>query len=526
VKGGQDVTGKTLHIPLASADPQFDADSPDYRGGNPATYLIFAFCYDSIGAPSASLQNGVAVPDYARMQWRLAEARPDSDFRTWRIEVRSGVTSTAGAELSAADVKWSLTRALSLGAMGAWRWRDVAGIDSAEDIEVLDGKSVRLKLRAPNPHLDAYLFSAAPLLFDSATASAHATDADPWSRAWLASGGTAGFAGYELQDRDDRTMRFGVRGAGSEDAQVLAAAVVEQVTTRAEGLSYLTTRDPAYVIGVRCDEAAALRGHSGVRMTISRGGHTSVELNYHRPPFDDRRVRHALSLATPYEEVIDRGFLGLARPWHGPLPTYDRWQTRGSWPYATNQQAARELLRKAGYAQGFEAALYLPGRPDATRIGEILQAAYAPLGIALTLRDMRELPDGWIPPMYLRMECGHNFNEPVYDIAHDYVPVNGLTASSPVKEGIGTWFPRYPGSRALESLYRKVLTAETADQRRSYCLSLQRAIVSFAPCIFLAENLQINASTESVSGWAADYKRRVTQVLQFQNCNTGYLPSA
>jgi ABC-type transport system substrate-binding protein len=521
------VTGKTLHIPLAGVNPQFDADSPGYKGGNPATYLIFAFCYDTIGAPSAGFESsGVMQPDYSRMQWRLAEARPESGGSAWRIEVRPGVTSAGGGELNATDVKWSLDRALSLGAMGAWRWRDAAGLESAAGIEVLDSRSVRLKLRRPDPHLDAYMFSAAPLLFDSAAVSAHATDADPWAMGWLAAGGTAGFAGYELQERSEDTIRFGIRDARSEDADVLAAALVEKVATRAEGLSFLAEHEPAYVAGLRCDEAIGLQGRTGVQLMLSHGGHTSVELNYHRPPFDELAVRQALSLATPYQEVIDRGFLGLARPWHGPLPTYDTWQTGDSWPWTTNRQAALELLRKAGYGQGFEAALYLPRRPDAARIGEILQAAYAPLGITLTLRDMAELPDGWIPPMYLRMECGHNFNEPVYDLAHDYVPVSGLTAGSPAKEGIGTWFPRYPGSRALERLYRMLLLAETADQRRSYCLSLQRAIVSLAPSIFLAENLQINASTDSVSGWAADFSRRVPQVLQFQNCNTAYLPPA
>lgn len=144
----------------------------------------------------------------------------------------------------------------------------------------------------------------------------------------------------------------------------------------------------------------------------------------------------------------------------------------------------------------------------------------------MTLRDMRELPDGWTPPMYLRMECGHNFNEAVYDIAHDYVPLSGLAPGSAVREGIGSWFPRYPGSRLFEDKYRRVLDSATAPERRQRARDLQRTITRFAPCIFLAENLQINACTAAMAEWATDYSRRVVQTLQFQNCGTAYLPQA
>lgn len=515
---------KLLRIPLATTDAQFDTDSPGYRGGNPATYMVSAFCYDTLAAPAITTDDGVMAPDYSRMRWRLGTAHPGPDFRTWRIDARAGALSNAGKALSAQDVKWSLSRAFGLDAMGAWRWRDVAGVESCDDIEILDSGSVLLRLRSPNPHLDSYLFSAAPSLFDSATASSHATAADPWALHWLASGAEAGFAGYEISEHSDTRLRFDIRDAGSGEADIGSAVAAEPVASRAEGLSYLEARTPAYVVGLRCDEAVAWRRHADVRLHMSRAGHTSVELNYHRPPFDDRRVRQALSLATPYEEVIKSGFLGLANSWHGPLPTYDRWRAGGRWPYPANEQAARELLRKAGYAQGFQAPLYLPDRPDAVRIGEILQAAYSPLGVDVTLRDMRELPDGWQPPMYLRLECGHNFNEPMYDLAHDYVPLNRLATGSPVKEGIGTWFPRYPGSRELEARYLKAVHAETAAERQRYCIDLQRSIIRLAPSIFLAENLQINASTAPASGWAADHNRRAIQALQFQNCNTAYLP--
>lgn len=519
------VTGmaaKTLHIPLATVDAGFDADAPDYRAGNPATYAVFAFCYDTLAAPGVTTVGGIAQADYKTMQLRLASrVEASADCRTWSVSLRPGIHSQTGVTLTSEDLKWSLHRALELSTMGAWRLRELGGLPSSEDITVVDRQTVRVSLRSPNPFLSSFLFSGAPLLLDSHTAGLNRLG-DDWATSWLRSGATAGFGGYQLVARTGHQLRLAAR-PNAEDSEIFDGVIAEQVSSRAEGLAYLRGAFPAYVPGVRCDEAVRLRA-DGVPLLISRGGHTSLEINYNRPPFDDQRVRQALCYATPYQDILDRGLLGLALPWHGPLPSYDAWHSRSRWPYETDPATARELIKQAGYQDGIEAPMYLPDRPDATRIGEILQEAYAAIGVTITLCRIGELPAGYIPPLYIRLECGHNFNEPVYDLAHDYVPINGLVPGTQAKDGIGTWFPRYPGSRAYETAFRGILEASSVADRRRRCLGLQRRIVRSAPSVFLAENLQISAFTEPAARWATDYSRRAVQAFQFQNCNTGYLP--
>ena len=126
--------------------------------------------------------------------------------------------------------------------------------------------------------------------------------------------------------------------------------------------------------------------------------------------------------------------------------------------------------------------------------------------------------------MYLRTECGHNISEAVYDFAHDYVPINPVLPAPGGLGGVDTWFGRYPGARELEDAYRSVLLARTHRKRQDMYMSAVRMVREFAPVIWLAENLQVNATSGSGAVLAGRFDSRLVQALQFQNCGSVYLP--
>ncbi len=517
----------TLRVPLASVDPQFDIDAPRYRASNPATYLLLALCYDTLAAPStraapSGLLNDAVEPDYGRMLPRLAEAFTENPDATWTLRLRRGVLSHDGNELGAEDIKWILERAFALNTFAAYRWGQIAGLPDAHDsIRVVDGHTLSFRLRAPNPHFATFFFSATPMIVDSAAIRSHATKADPWGTSWLSERHVAGFGPYGLDTIAPDTVAFSARPDYWGGSPRTSRVVAYRVGSRAEALSALDSREPAYVAGVRPDEIGVLRARSNVVISASWGGHTYIGMNYARPPFDDVRVRRALSCVTPYEAIVDKGFLGFARRWHGPVPSFDAWYADTPRDSAGGRRQAKALLAEAGYGAGFRTALYVGDRPDVHRIVEILVPAYREVGVELEIRNMNTVPAGWCPPLYLRVECGHNHNEPVYDLAHDYMPINPVLPAPGGWGGTDTWFGRYPGSRMLEDMYRTILVAPTSSDRRERCLKMQQAVVDFAPVVFIAENIQLNAANR---GWAHDYSDRLVQALQFQNCNSNYLP--
>ena len=519
-----------VRIPIASVSPQFDVDTPNYRGLNPATYVLLALCYDSLAAPSTRIEksellNTAVAPVFESMVPRLAESFAEAADGSWTIRLRKGVLSHHGNELTAEDIKWAFAKVFTLDTVGAYRWGQMAGLDSIDDLEIVDSHSLRFKLRAPNPHLPAFLFCGVPLVVDAKVISKHATAADPWGIDWLSATHVAGFGPYELGNVSASGMQFVHRPDYWEDNSLPPAFLVERVSSRAEALQMLTLREPVFVPGLRCDEARSLQGRSDVQLAAAWGSHTYIGMNYNRPPFSDVRVRHALSYATPFGAIIDQGLLGLARRMRSPIPTFDRWYTDKYWKFDTDIDKARALLADAGYALGLDLVLHIPLRPDTERVGEIIKESYAKAGVNVDLRDLSQVPGGYFPTFWLRVECGHNFNEAVYDIAHDYAVTKPILPGPRAGGGVNAVSTAYPGSNEIEEKFRGILVAKTSDERQERIVLLQKDIIDFAPVIPVSENLLVCAATKEAGRWATRYENRVVQSLQFQNAGTGYLPA-
>jgi hypothetical protein len=124
--------------------------------------------------------------------------------------------------------------------------------------------------------------------------------------------------------------------------------------------------------------------------------------------------------------------------------------------------------------------------------------------------------------LVLRTECGHNFNEPVYDISHDYIPTQPVVPDASGRVGVESWLSGYSTSSDFDRMYREILLAPNAAERKRRTVNMQDAIIGFAPFVYLAENLHVNVSNHA-SPSMRDYGSRPVQALQFQNCNTSYI---
>ena len=103
-------------------------------------------------------------------------------------------------------------------------------------------------------------------------------------------------------------------------------------------------------------------------------------------PWSDPRVRRALALLVPWEEVRTEDTLLPTSRLVPPIPQYP--------DVAGIEKADREeafsLLREAGYAQGIglpEVVFKLPGDPESARVAELMGEAWkSELGLAVTVR--------------------------------------------------------------------------------------------------------------------------------------------
>lgn len=116
--------------------------------------------------------------------------------------------------------------------------------------------------------------------------------------------------------------------------------------------------------------------------------------NVTKKPFDDPKVRIALSHAVDKQGIVDAFFAGQAEPAKNPIPP-SLWGYNDSiedYPYDLEQ--AKQLLADAGYANGIEQPLTFyampvsrPYMPDGRKVAEVIQASFAQIGVTVNIES-------------------------------------------------------------------------------------------------------------------------------------------
>src|SRR5581483_4764180 len=117
-----------------------------------------------------------------------------------------------------------------------------------------------------------------------------------------------------------------------------------------------------------------------------------LAFNTTKKPFDDVRVRKAISMAIDKKAIIDAVYLSTGIPAKNPIPP-SMWSYNDSVkddPY--DPAAAKKLLAEAGFPNGLETDLWAmpvqrPYNPNAKRIAELMQADLAKIGVKAEIKS-------------------------------------------------------------------------------------------------------------------------------------------
>lgn len=115
-----------------------------------------------------------------------------------------------------------------------------------------------------------------------------------------------------------------------------------------------------------------------------------LTFNTEKKPFDRLEVRQAVAYALNrdnYLKVIYQGTASIAKT---PIPPTVWGATKTSSGFEYNPEKAKELLKKAGYPDGFETDLWTlpvsrPYNPNGKKMGELMQSDLAKVGIKVKL---------------------------------------------------------------------------------------------------------------------------------------------
>lgn len=325
------------------------------------------------------------VTERGEVEPLLAESWTISEDRlTYTFRLRKGVKFHDGADFDASDVKFNFERNAADGSLNKRK----STFANMAKIEAPDPHTVVITLKKPNSLLLYNLGEATAAILDPASAADAATKPV----------GTGPF-------------RFQAWNKGSSVTLVKADTYREPAKISLNRVNFRFINDPAAMI------AATLAGDvdlvpnfptdglpqikANPNFVLTEGtteGETLLAINNKKKPFDDVRVRRAVSHALDRKSLIDGAMNGYGTPIGSHFAPHNPAYVDLVGTYPFDVEKSKALLKEAGLGDGFETTLKLPPPVYARRGGEVIAAQLAKVGIRAKIETMEWAQ--WLDQVY------------------------------------------------------------------------------------------------------------------------------
>ncbi len=312
--------------------------------------------------------DGAVLPGLAE-NWDISE-----DGTVYTFTLRSGVSFHDGTSFEATDVVFSLDRARAEDSTNAQK----ALFDGIETVEAIDDTTVKITLSAPQGH---FLFNMA---WGDAVIVAPESIDDIKNNPI----GTGAFTFAQWRQGDSITLTRNDAYWGTPAA--LETATFKFISEPTAAFAAMMAEDVDAFYSYPAPENLA-QFEADPRFSVLAGnteGETILAINNKLEPFDDVRVRKAVSMAIDRQALIDGAMFGYGTPigTHFAPHHPDYVDLRANAPF--DPAAARALLAEAGYPDGFATTLKLPPPSYARRGGEIIAAQLREIGIETEISNV------------------------------------------------------------------------------------------------------------------------------------------
>jgi peptide/nickel transport system substrate-binding protein len=368
--------GPTLVMARASDVFNFDpSNAPDQESISTVLEL-----YDRVATfgPKGQILPGLAT------SWSFSK-----DHKSVLFNLRRGVRFSDGSPLTAADVAFSITRALNPKSIYAVLWG--GAVKKATPIGQLQ---VRVDLRRP----------FAPLLSTLATAQGSVVSKKAWDRLGKGAAvhpvGTGPFMVQSWQKGNQLTLvpnpyywgkkpslgKVVIKVVGDDNARILQL--------RSGTVDVIDTVPPNQVQSLRAagDHVEVVYGQSTLLIPMNEG----------IKPFQDRNVRLALSSALDRPSIAKVAYFGLAKPALSPLPSGSLFY-KGNWGVPYSLAKAKAYLAKSSVPSGFSFTLTVPaGNAAFSSLAQIWAASLKQIGVTANIVQLEATTafDRWLQKKY------------------------------------------------------------------------------------------------------------------------------
>ena len=287
---------------------------------------------------------------------------------------------------------------------------------------------------------------------------------------------------------------------------------VPENSTRA---AMIRTGEADFITTVPLEQIKSLEADETLNVTaIPSIMQKHLDLNNFFKPFSDKRVRQAINYAINKDALVKVAYNGYAVPQYGILASqYPGAVKLGPWPY--NPQKARELLKEAGYPNGFSTILW-SGYNDTTsgKVVQFLQQQLAQVGIKV---ETKLLEPGVRTELILHVKGAADSKSRLFYIGWsdgsfdpDQVlrPILHSTQQPPVYMNT-----TYYANKHFDELIDKALVEPNEAKRNQLYEDAQKTAWEDAPWAFLLFEMSTGASNKHLK----NFNMMVDQSFEFYN---------
>lgn len=260
----------------------------------------------------------------------------------------------SGEPILAEDAVYSIQRTLSSVSTSRGLALFMGIADAAADVSAIDDSSFSIVLNHTTAVLEKMLSFQSFAILDKTVADEHATTDDPWALEFFATETTPS-GPYEIQDW---TAGSSLTLAPSpETSQLLdtsaTSVTLDVIPDATQRLLAVSGGAADIALELPPELLAEAAKNPELSVTVDPTGSVHyLGFDDTIAPFDDVRVRQAISLAVPYDAITDAVMLGYGQVAGGPIPEPIAGSAGLDLAYKTDLDQARQLLEDAGHSAG------------------------------------------------------------------------------------------------------------------------------------------------------------------------------
>jgi peptide/nickel transport system substrate-binding protein len=419
-------------------------------------------------------------------RWEVAP-----DGVTWTFHLRQGIRFHDGTPFNAEAVRRNFARVMDPVA----NHKRLVLFDMIDRVEAVDDRTVRIITKYPFGAFEPTMAHVSAAIVNPAVAEKSGKEFG------LGADRASGTGPYKIVSwkKDQEIVLERSEDYWGEKGKT-RRIVYRPIPEAASRVLALEAGDVDVITRVPSTDIARLEKEPGIAVTKTPSvGMQQFRFNVTRKPYNDTRVRQAVSYAINRRAIVDNLVSSFARPSTGPLtPIMRGYANLGEIPY--DPEKAKQLLRTAGYPNGFKTRIATtPRYPMGVELAEAVAADLKKVGIEAAI-DVIEwgtmvtywagLPPEKNPQEIFIMGAGASTADADWGL-------RPIFRSAPTNENNYGYYSNAEFDRAIEAAMRET----DAGKRQALYRRAQQIVYLEDPgAVWLFDTLYVVASRANVEG--------------------------